>query len=90
MKHSTTRELLRELNSQPRALRIAAVIYLLHILAQGKTALSEITAFLAIVFLGFAIGRGNIRPSFHVIYFPLVLYAAASSVCSASRLPKPT
>ncbi|MGZ8866992.1 MAG: O-antigen ligase family protein [Thermoanaerobaculia bacterium] len=80
MKHSTTRELLRELKSQPRALRIAAVIYLLHILCQGKTALSELTAFLTIVFLGFAIARSNIRPSFHIIYFPLVLYAIASSV----------
>ena len=80
MKHSTTRELLRELNAQPAALRIAAVIYLLHILAQGKTALSEITAFLTIVFLGFALGRGNVRLSFHILYFPLFLYGLASTL----------
>jgi O-antigen ligase len=80
MKRSTTRELLRELNAQPAALRIAAVVYLLHILAQGKTALSEITAFLTIVFLGFALGRGNFRLSFHILYFPLFLYGLASTL----------
>lgn len=80
MKRSTTLELLGELKSQPRALRFAAALYLLHILAQGKTALSELTAFLALVFLGFAIGRGNVRPTFHIIYFPLFLYAAASTL----------
>ena len=80
MKRSTTRELLRELNAQPAALRIAAILYLLHIFAQGKTALSEITAFLTIVFLGFAAGRGNVRPTFHILYFPLFLYGVASTL----------
>lgn len=79
MKLSTTPEALSELKRQPRALRIAAGFYLLHILLQGKTAPSELTAFFTIVFLGWAIGRREARPSFHILYFPLLLYGIAST-----------
>ena len=80
MKLSTTRDELRELKRQPRALRIAAGFYLLHILVQGKTAPSELSAFFTILFLGWAIGRREVRPSFHILYFPLALYGMASTV----------
>ena len=67
MKLSTTRETLGALKRQPRALRIAAGFYLLHILVQGKTAPSELSAFFTIVFLGWALGRREVRPSFHIL-----------------------
>ena len=79
MKLSTTLDALRELRTQPRALRIAAACYLLHILVQGKTSRSEISALLTIVFLGWALARREARPSFHILYFPLALYGIAST-----------
>jgi O-antigen ligase len=79
MKHSTTRDLLAELKAQPRALRIAATFYLIHILVQGKAGPSEISAFLAIVFLAWALAKRQVQPSFHILYYPLVLYGIASS-----------
>ncbi|HUP44954.1 MAG TPA: O-antigen ligase family protein [Thermoanaerobaculia bacterium] len=87
MKLSTTRDALRQLKAQPRALRIAAAFYLLHILVQGKIAPLEISAFLTILFLGWAIGRGEVRPSFHILYFPLILYGIASSVSALINWP---
>ena len=83
MKLSTTPDALRELREQPRALRIAAVFYLLHILLQGKPSPTELSAFFTIVFLGWALARGELRPSFHVLYFPLLLYALASTTSAA-------
>lgn len=79
MKHSTTRELLGELKAQPRALRLAGVFYLIHILVQAKAGPSEISAFLVILFLGWALARRQARPTFHILYFPLVLYGLAST-----------
>ncbi|HUP48492.1 MAG TPA: O-antigen ligase family protein [Thermoanaerobaculia bacterium] len=79
MKRSTTLDVLRELREQPRALRIAAGLYLLHVLVQGKTTPSELSAFLTILFLGWALARRELRPSFHILYFPLLLYGIAST-----------
>lgn len=71
---------LRFLRDVPVALRISVYIYLAHILLQGKLSLSELTAFLAILFLGWAIARREVVPTFHILYFPLLLYGIASSV----------
>jgi hypothetical protein len=80
MKLSTTPDGLPELKRQPRALRIAAGFYILHILVQGKAAPSEISAFLTILFLGWALARREVRPSFHILYAPLLLYALTSTI----------
>ncbi|MGZ5495083.1 MAG: hypothetical protein ACXWHG_15885, partial [Thermoanaerobaculia bacterium] len=64
----------------PPALRISVYIYLAHILLQGKIALSQLTAFFAIVFLAWAIARREVSPTFHILYFPLALYGIASTL----------
>jgi len=71
---------LRFIRALPPALRLAVVFYLLHVLLQGKIALSQLTAFLTLVFLGWSIARGEMRASFHILYFPLLVYGVASSV----------
>lgn len=71
---------LRSLREVPPALRISVYIYLAHILLQGKIALSQLTAFFAILFLGWAIARHEVRPTFHILYFPLALYGIASTL----------
>jgi len=65
----------------------ACGLYLAHILLQGKIALSELSAFWAIFCLGWAIARGEARFSFHILYYPLLVYGAAStlSALAASR-----
>lgn len=87
MKLSTTRDALGHLKAQPRALRIAAAFYLLHILVQGKTAPSELTVFFTFIFLGWALWRGEVRASFHILYYPLLLYGIASSVSALVNWP---
>lgn len=59
---------------------IAAGWYLSHVLFQSRTALSESTAFLAWLFLAWAIGKQHVRPSFHILYFPLALYGLITVV----------
>jgi O-antigen ligase len=82
MKPSTRLDRLRDLNALPAALRWAVILYLAHILLQGKIALSQISAWLAVVFLAWAIYRKQIAPSFHILYFPLAVYGLASTVSS--------
>ncbi|MFP5245664.1 MAG: hypothetical protein ACLGH0_03135, partial [Thermoanaerobaculia bacterium] len=60
--------------------RAAAVLYILHILLIVKIALLELTAFWAFFFLCWAIARKEARFSFHILYFPLVLYALISTI----------
>ncbi len=65
-----------------KLVRTAAILYLLHFLLECKIALGELTAFWAIFFLGWAIARREARFSWHILYFPLILYGAVST-CSA-------
>jgi O-antigen ligase len=58
----------------------AAVLYILHILLTVKTALLELTAFWAIFCLVWAIARKEARFSWHILYYPLLLYGLASTV----------
>lgn len=58
----------------------AAIFYILQILLQGKVASVELGAFIAIFCLGWAAARGEIRLSFHILYFPLLLHALASTI----------
>ncbi|HET7712477.1 MAG TPA: O-antigen ligase family protein [Thermoanaerobaculia bacterium] len=59
---------------------ISALIYLCHLLGQGKTAVSELGAFWSLFFLGWAMVKREIRPSFHILWYPLALYGLASTL----------
>jgi len=72
----------------PFALRLALGCYLLHIFCQGKIALAESFAGLTIVFLWWALLlKKQIKPSFHILLYPLALYGIAStaSALASSR-----
>jgi O-antigen ligase len=65
----------------PSALVItSAVIYVLHILFQGKIAPLELCAFWAIFLLGWSMARGEVRFSFHILYYPLLVYGLVSTL----------
>jgi O-antigen ligase len=57
----------------------SAVIYILHILFQGKIAPLELCAFWSIFTLGWAIARREAAFSFHILYFPLIVYGIVST-----------
>ncbi len=64
----------------PSALVVtSAVIYILHILFQGKIAPLELCAFWSIFLLGWSMARGEVRFSWHILYFPLILYGLVST-----------
>jgi O-antigen ligase len=66
--------------AHPSALVVtSAVIYVLHLLFQAKIAPLELCAFWAIFLLGWAIARGDARFSWHILYFPLIVYGVAST-----------
>ncbi|HEY0159678.1 MAG TPA: O-antigen ligase family protein [Thermoanaerobaculia bacterium] len=65
----------------------SALLYFLHIIFQGKIATVELGAFLAIFTLAWAVGRGDARFSWHILYFPLIMYGVVSSV-SALAAPR--
>ena len=64
----------------PLIVSIAVLWYLVHLLCAGWVASSEAGAFLAMVATAIAIWRRELRPSFHILYFPLALYAIDSTV----------
>lgn len=57
----------------------SAVIYILQILFQAKIAPLELCAFWSIFLLGWAIARGDARFSWHILYFPLIVYGIVST-----------
>lgn len=66
----------------PTALRISLWLYLAHLIFSEKIALSESFAGLCLVFIGWAIWKRQIRPSFHILYYPLALYGLMSTISS--------
>jgi len=62
--------------------KIAVVCYLLHLLTIVKIALVENFAWWALFYLTWAVWRREARPSWHVLYIPLMVYAIVSSVSS--------
>jgi putative inorganic carbon (hco3(-)) transporter len=67
--------------SHPSSLvRASATLYLLHILFQGKIALLELSAFWSIFFLGWALAKKQTHFSFHILYYPLIVYGIVSTV----------
>ena len=78
---SDIRAAVSALRAHPSALlRTAAVLYILHIHLIVKIALLELTAFWSIFFLGWALARREARFSFHILYFPLFVYALISTI----------
>jgi O-antigen ligase len=73
------------LRGLPFALRVSVTFYLLHAVFQGKSALVELGAFWTIFFLLWAVARGECRLSFHILYFPLLLYCIASTVSALAN-----
>jgi O-antigen ligase len=67
------------LSTQHSALvRWACFFYLGHIIFQARTAPSELGAFFTVFVVVWAIVRKELRPSFHIVEFPLALYALAT------------
>ncbi|HUR81583.1 MAG TPA: O-antigen ligase family protein [Thermoanaerobaculia bacterium] len=63
------------------ALLIAsAIFYLLHIIFSVTIAGLELGAFWSIFFLGWALAKRQARFTFHILYFPLVVYALISTI----------
>lgn len=60
----------------------ASLVYLGHIVYQAKPAPSEIGVAWTLIFLIAAWSRKQIRPSFHILYFPLAVYGIASTISS--------
>ena len=69
----------------PSATRYLVCVYLAHILVQGKIALSEITILATLVLFIVAVARHELKPSFHILYFPLALYGVVSTVSSIAN-----
>lgn len=59
---------------------IASWTYFLHILTQGKIALVENFAWWSLFYLTWAIARHEARFSFHILYYPLVVYGLVSTI----------
>ncbi len=64
----------------PLAVTAAAFLYLAHILGQGKIGLSETSLGLTYCAFAWAWYRREITPSFHIVYFPLLLFGIVSTV----------
>jgi O-antigen ligase len=72
-----------ELRSQQSVLVLfACVFYLFHVVFQGKTAVSEIAAGFTVVCVYIALRKRELTWSWHILYFPLGLYALASTISS--------
>lgn len=58
----------------------ACFFYLGHLVFQARTAPSEIGAFWCFFTLAWAIWRREAKPSFHIVEFPLAVYALATTI----------
>ena len=67
-------------SSLPPILWWSCFFYLGHLLFQSRTAPSELGAFATYYWCTWAILRKQLRPSWHIVEFPLALYALASVV----------
>lgn len=78
----TVEPLFRKLGTRSSAVVWACIFYVIHLLLQDKIAASETAAGFAFVFVTAAVLAGEIRPSFHILCYPLALYGLASSISS--------
>ena len=65
-----------------RGIAIATFFYLAHIFCAGWIASSELALILFVGTVAYLIWKKEFRPSFHILYFPLFIYALDSSVSS--------
>lgn len=63
-----------------RPVALAVLFYLGHLFCAGWAASSELFAFATMVTVGYALYRGLLVPSFHILYIPLVLYGLDSTI----------
>ncbi|HJQ39829.1 MAG TPA: O-antigen ligase family protein [Thermoanaerobaculia bacterium] len=68
------------MTSSSSLLNAAIVFYVLQILLHHKIALLMLMAFGAILCVAWAVGRGDARFSFHILYYPLALYGLISTI----------
>lgn len=66
----------------PKVVLLAAYLYLSHVVLAGWVALSELGAFWCIYFVGICIYYKLLRPSFHILLFPLAVYGIVSTISS--------
>ena len=64
----------------PTPVLLAVFWYLLHLLCAGWVASSECAAFFAMIAVAVAVIRKQLRLSFHILYFPLLVYGLASTL----------
>jgi O-antigen ligase len=71
----------------PTAVTLAILFYLAHLFCAGWVASSEGFFALALLAFAWALYRGQIRTSFHILYFPLLVYGIDSTI-SAFAAPR--
>ncbi len=64
----------------PGPIVVTIVAFLGHLLFAPFAFSSELFVFICFLAFGIALGRGVIRPRFHILYVPLALYGIASSL----------
>lgn len=79
---SPIRDLSRFVRHPSILITTAAVFYFLHIIFCVKIPGLELSAFICLGLLTWAIARKEARFSFHILYYPLALYGLASMVSS--------
>jgi putative inorganic carbon (HCO3(-)) transporter len=65
-----------------RGVALATFFYLAHIFCAGWVASSELGTIFFAATVAYLIWKKELRPSFHILYFPLFVYALDSSVSS--------
>lgn len=63
---------------------LAVLFYVGHLLCAGWIASSEIFGLASILTVAYSIHRGLLRPSFHILYYPLALLAVVSTLSAAT------
>jgi O-antigen ligase len=63
-----------------RTVALAVLFYVGHLFCAGWAASSELFAFATMVTVGYALYRGLLMPSFHILYVPLALYGLDSTI----------
>jgi O-antigen ligase len=79
---SRFRRLLGLPDNTPNAVLLTLTFYLGHLFFQGWILSSELSVLGALICAIVALMRGDLRPSFHILYYPLLVYAIVSSISS--------
>src|SRR5437660_9103270 len=64
----------------PQPVALAILFYIGHLFCQGWVASSECFAFLTMAMVGYCLYRRLLMPSFHILYVPLAMYGAVSTI----------